>query len=164
MNQLQIDQRQNLLSWVLKILLLGAIAVLFSSCSHRTPPEELAPNNQIIKSAIAFEIAQTEQALAQQLETSLPDLKITNIRVEQLEPIYIANLPTYHLQGKYNLKLKLPRRQANQTNNLFDLYLQRQVDERELSVTSQEEVEQTPDLWRLLKREKNSTWSSIPLQ
>jgi hypothetical protein len=162
-NQLQIDRRQNLLGWFLKILLLSAIAIALSSCGNRTPPEELAPDNQIIRSAITVEVAQTEQALAQQLDASVPDFKITDIRVERLEPIYLAKLPTYHLQGKYNLKLKLPRRQATQTNNFFDLYLQRQVEDQELSVTSQETVEQTHDLWRLLKREKNSTWSSVPI-
>ncbi|GAB4230345.1 MAG: hypothetical protein Kow0049_12160 [Stanieria sp.] len=163
MNQLQIDRRQNLLGWLVKILLLIAIAIAFSSCADRTPPKELAPDNQIIRSAIVFEIAPTEQALAQQLDASVPDFKITDIRVERLEPIYLAKLPTYHLQGKYNLKLKLPRRQATQTNNFFDLYLQRQVEERDSSATSQGTVEQPPDLWRLLKREKNSTWSSFPI-
>ncbi|BAU66672.1 hypothetical protein STA3757_40770 [Stanieria sp. NIES-3757] len=163
MNQLQIDRGQNLFGWLVKILLLIAIAIAFSSCGYRIPPKELAPDHQIIKSAIVFEIAKTEQALAQQLDASIPDLKITDLRVDQVEPIYIAKLPTYHLQGKYNLKLKLPRRQATQTNNFFDLYLQRQVEERDSSATSQETVEQPPDLWRLLKREQNSTWSSFPI-
>lgn len=163
MNQLQIARRQSLFGWLVKILLLITFAIAFSSCAERTPPKELAPDNQIIKSAIALEIAQIEQTLAQHLDISMPNLKITDLRIDQVEPIYIAKLATYHLQGKYNLKLKLSRRQATQTNNFFDLYLQRQVEDRDSSATSQETVEQTPDLWRLLKPEKNSTWSSVPI-
>lgn len=156
MNPIQTRQGQDLLLLFSKILILAAIAIALDSCGYGIPPEELAPNNRIIAKAIVFQIAPTEQNLAQQLEASAPNLKITNISVARIEPRYIGKLPTYHLQGKYNLKLKLSRRQVTQTNNSFDLYLQRQGENHE----SHDAVNQTREIWRLLKPEKDSTWSS----
>lgn len=163
MNQLQIEQQQNSLRLIVRIFWLVIIAIALISCGQKTPAMELAPDRQIIKRAIAIEIEKTEQALSQQLEAFVPKLKISDLRVEKIEPIYIAKLPTYHLQGKYNLKLKLPRRQATQTDNSFELYLQRQT-EPDLSVPSQQEAIQSPEIWQILKREKNSSWSSQAIQ
>ncbi len=137
-----------IVNWLGKIYWLIIIILLLNSCGLRTPPTELAPNGEIIKNAIALQLTQTEQILAQQLNLADPEIKISNIRVQKLQPLFFAKLPTYHLQGKYNLKLKLSRRQMAQKNNSFDLYLQRQAEGK---------------TWRLLKKDTNtqrSEWSS----
>jgi small-conductance mechanosensitive channel len=132
-----------------RIKICGIIIIiwLLSSCSWRTPPIELAPNGEIVKRAIALQLSQTEQTLARQLSLNAPEIDLSNIRVQKLQPLFVAKLPTYHLQGKYNLKLKLTRRQITQNNNSFDVYLQRQAEGK---------------TWRLLKKDnqQRSLWSS----
>ncbi|GAB4526454.1 MAG: hypothetical protein Tsb0014_06600 [Pleurocapsa sp.] len=140
---------KTIFSWLGKIYWLVIIILLLSSCGYRTPPKELAPTGEIVKQAIALQLRQTEQTLAQKLNLADPEIKISNIRVKQLQPIFVADLPTYHLQGKYNLQLKLSRRQIEQKNNAFDVYLQRQAEGK---------------TWRLLRKEYNENnerqWSS----
>lgn len=140
---------ENIASLFGKLYWLILVILLLNGCSFYTPPKELAPSGEIVKSAIALQLEQTEQTLAKQLNLASPRLNISNIRVNQLNPLFIANLPTYHLKGKYNLKLKLSRRQIEQKNNAFDVYLQRQAEGK---------------TWRLLRKkldENNSTqWSS----
>ncbi len=136
------------LNWLGKIYWLIIIILLLNGCALRTPPTELAPNGEIVKSAIALQLTQTEQTLAQQLNLAAPEINISNIRVQKLKPLFIAQLATYHLQGKYNLKLKLSHRQIAQKNNFFDIYLQRQAEGK---------------TWRLLKKEskgERGEWSS----
>ncbi len=136
------------LNWLGKIYWLIIIILLLNGCALRTPPTELAPNGEIVKSAIALQLTQTEQTLAQQLNLAAPEINISNIRVQKLKPLFIAQLATYHLQGKYNLKLKLSHRQIAQKNNSFDIYLQRQAEGK---------------TWRLLKKESKGEqggWSS----
>jgi small-conductance mechanosensitive channel len=124
------------------------IILLLNSCGLRTPPTELAPNGEIVQRAIALQLSQAEQTLARQLSLNAPEIDLSNIRVQKLQPLFVAKLPTYHLQGKYNLKLKLTRRQITQNNNSFDVYLQRQAEGK---------------TWRLLKKDhhqERSLWSS----
>jgi hypothetical protein len=132
---------------IIKVCGVIIIILLLSSCGWRTPPIELAPNGEIVKRAIALQLSQTEQTLARQLSLNAPEIDLSNIRVQKLQPLFVAKLPTYHLQGKYNLKLKLTRRQITQNNNSFDVYLQRQAEGK---------------TWRLLKKDDRprSLWSS----
>ena len=135
-------------NWLGKIYWLIIIILLLHGCGLRTPPTELAPNGEIVQSAIALQLIQTEKTLAQQLNLATPEIKISNIRVQKIKPLFVAQLATYHLQGKYNLKLKLSHRQIAQKNNSFDLYLQRQAEGK---------------TWRLLRKEsqgKQKEWSS----
>lgn len=132
--------------WLLALLLI----FLLNACSTVTPPLEFAPDGEIIQKAIALGLEQTEQHLSQRLNASRPTFEIGQINVQKIEPVVVGNLPTYHLQGNYNLTLTLPRQTVTQQKNRFDLYLQRQIEGK---------------TWRLLKREpqKNSTetrWSS----
>ena len=136
------------INWLGKIYWPLIIILLLNGCGLRTPPIELAPNGEIVKNAIALQLEQTEQTLAQQLNLAAPEIKISKIRVQKLQPLFVAQLATYHLQGKYNLKLKLARRQIAQKNNAFDIYLQRQAEGK---------------TWRLLKKDsqgRQTQWSS----
>lgn len=123
-----------------KQILTAILVVLLTACGDPTPPMELAPNGQVIQKAIALQLRQAEQQLSQQLRASNPEFEIFQIDVKQLKPIYVEDLPTYHLRGTYNLKIKLPRQRVTQKNN-FDIYLQRQKEGK---------------TWRLVKREVGS--------
>ncbi len=122
-------------SWFRLILILVLIAL--TACSN-TPPRAFAPDGAIIKMAIAKQLAQSQQTLTEQLQGSHPELDISKITVTQLDPLYLGNLPTYHLQGNYNLTLTFPEQKVTQEQNKFDVYVQRQVD---------------GIAWRLIKRE-----------
>lgn len=107
---------------VLTAILLG----LLTACST----VGLEPSNQLVQRALALEFSQTQQQLNQQLYSSKrpqpPSFEINRVVITQQEPLVIQNLPAYHVQGTYDLTLKLPRRQVNQQQNPFEVYLQRQ--------------------------------------
>ncbi len=124
--------------------------VLLTACSNNTPPKELAPDGSIITKAIAIELNLSQKELNDHLIASKPELDISNINVGKLETLYIDNLPGYHLQGTYNLKIKLPHQEVTQKKNPFELYLQRQIEGK---------------TWRLIRREsrdqdKSPQWFS----
>ncbi|MEC4805020.1 MAG: hypothetical protein SAJ12_04715 [Jaaginema sp. PMC 1079.18] len=108
----------------------GAIALLLliflTACGSAKPPIGLAPGGDIIKSAIALQIEQSQQRLSAQLATRNPDFQVTQINVKTLEPLYLGKLPTFHFHGTYNLKLDLPNQKVTQKDNEFDIYIQRQ--------------------------------------
>ncbi|WP_420809916.1 hypothetical protein [Gloeothece citriformis] len=133
-----------------KILVMMLIIFALNACSSPKPPTEFAPDGETIQKAILLQLNQTEQRLSQQLNAVHPELAISQIKVKTLEPVYVAELPAYHLQGSYTLKLTLPRQQVTQKNNRFDIYLQRQTEGK---------------TWRLLRRDLNPVsqepqWSS----
>lgn len=139
--------------WYRKILAVMAI-LLLTACGAPSPPTELAPPGEIVEKAILLQLKQTEQNLSQKLNASTPELELGRIDVKQIEPVYIAKLPAYHLQGSYNLKLKLARQQVNQKKNEFDIYLQRQIEGK---------------TWRWLKKEPpqadgKSVWTSYSIR
>jgi hypothetical protein len=117
------------------------LILLLVGCSSLTPPRELAPGGEVIKKAIALSLVKTQSTLAEQLRTAAPEVKISSIKIEQLEPRYIAHLAAYHLQGTYNLKLQFGERTVNQKANPFDLYLQRQAEGK---------------TWRLLQKDRDN--------
>jgi hypothetical protein len=134
--------------------ILAAILILLVGCSSTVPPLEFAPDGEIIQKAIMLQLEQTEQGISQQLKTARPQLEISQINVKKIEPVYVSDLAAYHLQGTYNLTLKLPRQQVTQKKNRFDIYLQRQIEGK---------------TWRLLRRKpdinrQESPWSSYLIQ
>jgi hypothetical protein len=110
----------------LKVILVIALMALLTACSAPTPPFGLAPGGEIVQKAIALQIKQSQQQLSEQLQATNPISQITRISVQQIEPLYLGKLPTYHLTGTYNLNLNLGDRQITQKQNEFDIYLQRQ--------------------------------------
>lgn len=127
-----------------KLLITVCLFSLMACQSVATAPIELAPDGNIIQQAIAQQLYQRLNPLSEQLKTNRPDVKIGQINVKNIESTVVAELPTYHLQGTYNLTLILPRQTINQKNNHFDVYLQRQAEGK---------------TWRLLSKD-NSTTSS----
>lgn len=123
--------------WPHFCLLCFCCLALFA-CGPAKPPIELAPDGAVVKRAIVFQLDQTQAGLSQQFQAPAPSFEVSKINVQSIEAIAINNLPAYHLQGGYDLKLRLPRQTVNQKQNPFDLYLQRQSEGKS---------------WRLLKRE-----------
>lgn len=119
-------------------LIVVMVLVLLTACGTPTPPISFAPGGDVVKSAIALSLELTQKRLTQQLQTDHPLSEISNIKVENLEALYLGKLATYHLQGTYNLKLELPEQQVIQKGNPFDVYIQRQREGK---------------TWRLVKRE-----------
>lgn len=131
----------------------GILIIFLTACTAATPPLEFAPDSELIQKAIALQLNQTEGRLSKQLNTISPEFEINQIRVKTIEPVFIEALPSYHLQGTYNLKLKLPRQEVKQKSNHFEIYLQRQIEGK---------------TWRLLWQQVNYTgesqWSSYLIE
>jgi hypothetical protein len=119
-----------------RFLLAAILILLLTACNAPTPPTEFAPDGEVIKKALILSISQAQERLGNSLGVAQPSLEIAQINVTLLEPVYIANLSAYHLQGNYNLTLKLPHQRVQQSKNPFDIYLQRQIEGKS---------------WRLLK-------------
>ncbi|WP_338063320.1 hypothetical protein [cyanobacterium endosymbiont of Rhopalodia gibberula] len=122
---------------MLTTILIG-LSSLIIACDSPTPPTEFAPDGEIVEKAIVLQLTQNLQHLSNQLDMTLPQLKINQIQVKKLDSTLVAQLSTYHLQGTYNLKLMFPRQIKEQKENRFDIYLQRQIE---------------GESWRLLRRE-----------
>lgn len=102
------------------------LVLWLTACSQWLPPREFAPNGEVVAKAIALQLRQSQTQLSDQLDRAVPHLEVHQIIVDHIEPVYTENLPTYHLQGTYNLTLGFGKRSQEQKNNPFDLYLQRQ--------------------------------------
>lgn len=85
----------------------------------------LEPSSKIVQRALALQLEQTQQQLSQQLDLKVNSFEINRVAISQQQPLKIQDLPAYHVQGNYNVTLKLPRRRVTQQNP-FDIYLQRQ--------------------------------------
>ena len=123
--------------WYQRIFLVMCI-LLLTACSRTPYSLQFGLDEAVVKQAIALQLNQREQVISQSLSTPVPQLEINQIKINSIEPIFIANLPSYHLQGTYNLILNLPRQQVTQKRNTFEIYLQRQLEGK---------------TWRLLKRD-----------
>jgi hypothetical protein len=111
--------------------------LLLTACSRTPSSLQFGLDEAVVKQAIALQLNQREQVISQSLSTPVPQLEISQIKIDNIEPIFIADLPSYHLKGTYNLILNLPRQQVTQKLNAFEIYLQRQLEGK---------------TWRLLER------------
>ncbi len=102
------------------------LLLTLTACGGGSPSVSLSPNSDTIKKAIILQVKHSQSAISQQLNAANPNLRISHIKVRQLDAQYLAKLPTYHLQGRYDLDLELPTQTVKQSGNSFDIYLQRQ--------------------------------------
>ncbi len=127
--------------WVFQGLALGLVLLLVG-CGAAQPPRSLAPDRDLVRQAIALQVQQAETQLSQQLAADNPEFEIRNVKIAGFEPLYLAQLATYHLKGTYDLHIQLPDRETTQSGNQFDIYLQRQREGK---------------TWRWLNRETSET-------
>lgn len=83
------------------------------------------PSDRVVAGAIAMQISPTYSHLSQKLSQPNPNIEISKVQVKSIVTIVVEKLPTYHLQGVYNLTLKLPLHEFTE-NQSFDLYVQQQ--------------------------------------
>lgn len=130
----------------LRLFFIVLLLVGLTACGGNTPPKGLAPGRDIIRHAIARQLTLTEDRLTTQLDRSAPtEFEVKNLKIKQLQPLYIADLATYEVSGTYTLQLSLPRQDITQEKNEFDIYLQRQVEGK---------------TWRLLIPDKTASGST----
>ncbi|MEH2178306.1 hypothetical protein [Nostoc sp.] len=101
----------------------------------------LLPTSDLVQKAIALGLEQTQQKLSQQLDLDFQGFEIKRLSITQEQPLTINNLPAFHVQGTYDLIVKLPKRRLTQPKKPFDVYLQ---------------IQQEGKTWRLLLPEKGS--------
>ena len=111
---------------IFSVILIAIFTLTLTACGTSKPSLGLAPSKQLVRKAIALQVSQTQQQLTKQLQSSASNFEITGVAMKQLEPLFLGDLPTYHILGTYNLKIQLPEQQTTQEKNSFDIYLQRQ--------------------------------------
>lgn len=126
---------------ILAVILVG----LLTACGGKIP----GLSDRLLQQAIALEVTQTQQVLTKELRlTKLPKVEVKKVAIAQQEAIDIQGLPGYHLQGTYDLTLKLPQRQVTQEQNAFDVYLQHQPETKTWSLAHLEKADaETEPQW-----------------
>jgi hypothetical protein len=134
---------------IVSVVLIIISIIALTAGGTSTPSLGLAPSKQLVQKAIALQVSQTQQQITQQLQFSPPKFEITQVKLKQLEPLFINDLPTYHVWGTYNIKIKLPKQQVTQKNNPFNVYLQRQKEGKTWRLAIPEDIStNTPTNWR----------------
>ncbi|MEB3147768.1 MAG: hypothetical protein VKL60_01950 [Sphaerospermopsis sp.] len=133
---------------MMRSILIG-ILILLTACSSIA----LQPTYELVEKAIAIQLEQTQQQLTQKLDLDFQKFEIKQVVITQEEPLTIEYLPAYHVQGTYDLTVKLPKKQITQPQKPFDIYLQ---------------IQREGKSWRLLLPEKTnndkpSIWHSYQL-
>ncbi len=105
---------------MVRLIFTAIMLVLLAGCGTG-----LEPSSKIVQRALALQLEQTQQQLSQQLDLKVNSFEINSVAISQQQPLKIQDLTAYHVQGNYNVTLKLPRRRVTQQNP-FDIYLQRQ--------------------------------------
>ena len=111
---------------IFSLVSLASLSLWGCSSSGVTPPLEFTPSPQIIEKAIVMQLEQKYDRVTKKLDTKKPKYKITNIKVNKIEPTIKFSLPTYHLEGKYKLTIKNDRKKSKKVTSSFQIDLQRQ--------------------------------------
>lgn len=127
---------------MVRLIFTAIMLVLLTACGMG-----LEPSSKIVQRAIALQLQQTQQQLSQQLDLKINSFEINSVAISQQQPLKIENLPAYHVQGNYNVTLKLPKRRLTQQNP-FDIYLQRQKEGKTWRLAIPESSGKTSPNWR----------------
>lgn len=128
---------------MVRLIFTAIMLVLLTACGIGTEP-----SSKIVQRAIALQLEQTQQQLSQQLDLKVNSFEINRVAISQQQPLKIQDLPAYHVQGNYNVTLKLPRRRVTQQNP-FDIYLQHQKEGKTWRLAiPQSSGKQTTPTWR----------------
>ncbi|MBD1823305.1 hypothetical protein H6F51_12525 [Cyanobacteria bacterium FACHB-DQ100] len=108
----------------IQIILAIVLAVGLTACGGR-----YSVPGAVLKKAIAITVDRTQQEISQQLKlTSAPKVTIDRVKITDQTPLKIEGFDGYHVKGEYDFTLKQSKRQDKQVDNIFDLYLQRQIE------------------------------------
>ncbi len=135
---------------MVRLIVIVVLVVLLSACSGNP----LTPTGKLVKKALALQVEQTQQQLSKQLEVDFKGFEIKHLGIRQQKYQIINTLPAYHIQGVYDLKLKLPNRELTQDKKSFDIYMQLQKEGKTWrllqpdNIQSDENTEQTKPTWR----------------
>lgn len=136
---------------MLRVILAIALVWLLTACGG-TGSE---PRAELVEQAIAWQLSQTQQELSQQLRLPFtPDaIQVSHVKVTQQTPLKIQNLPSYRVKGTCDFTIKRPKNSTSQRDVPFEVYLQRQAEEK---------------TWRVADLKANEagnlTWLTQPLR
>jgi len=114
--------------WRGRSILALLLGILLTACSAVSP----YPPRQIVEQAIAIELNQTQQELRQQLRlgTESVEVHVDRVAIAEQTPLTIDELQSFRVRGTCDFTLKLPQRQITRQQNPFEVYLQRQKENK----------------------------------
>ncbi len=107
---------------MIRVILTAVLLLFLTACSFGTP----SPNKQVVKKAIALSMQETQQQLSQKLNLDFRELEINHLSIKQRKLMTVERLPAFRIQGTYDLNLKLAKRNLEQPQKAFEVYLQLQ--------------------------------------
>lgn len=111
---------------VIQFLIINlSLIFLTVGCATTSAPLEFAPPPSVVEKAIAFTLQYNYDDLSHQLQTKSPTFEINKIDVKKIQPIIIYNFPIYHLEGTYQIKLKINNNRTKTIKNKFQVDVQR---------------------------------------
>jgi hypothetical protein len=128
-------------------LAIAFLALLFAACTDIAP----FPTRQLVRQALVMQVSQTQAELTRQLHlVRSPDWEITRISIREETPMRIQNLSSFLVRGTYELRIDLPAKGVVRRQYPFELYLQRQKENK---------------TWRLARpleqnRQGDSSWAT----
>ena len=122
-----------------------ALVMLLVGCSLGNS----SPDRALVKKAIALQLNLAQEQLNSALKIEQPfELEIKKVTINKRDRLLDRRLPTFHLQGTYQLSAKLSGGTRRQQNSPFEIYLQQQIE---------------GETWRLLRSEAGE-WFSYQLE
>ncbi|WP_413173352.1 hypothetical protein [Anabaena azotica] len=129
---------------MIRFVLTGILLLLVTACTSLA----LLPTYDLVQKGIALQLEQTQQELQQKVDLDFQKFAIQGISITQQQPLTIGNLPAYHVQGTYNLIVKLPNREISQPQKPFDIYLQIQREGKSWRLLLPKKTDNnTPSIW-----------------
>jgi len=113
--------------WVWRSCVSVLMLLLLSACSLG-----FAPDHQVVEQALAIQVGQVQDELSRQIRKAegWDDFSISHVAITEKTPLEIDDLPGYQIHGTYDYTLKAPKREVSRTKNPFEIYLQRQKENK----------------------------------
>jgi hypothetical protein len=121
------------------------LALVLTACGGQ-------PKSSVVEQAIALQVSQVQQDLVGQLyrhTTVPPDFTVKRVQVEQRRSLKIEDKPGYQIQGTYTLVLNFPGHRVTQPENPFEIYLQREPQEKRWNL-ARLRIDNTEQSWEIL--------------